>query len=495
MDGKFEVRTALGPDYRTALKKLPGAVALLQHDIALAERKAASVQRRPVTIGRYPLAADQMALRNYQARLAFDDEIRSADHRYANMEVDDLLGARLRDGFAGKLSDDQLADLVGDRIERFRHLGNTTAERGTEEWRTLARAICISEYEAMSRVAERNEGDFTGKPAHPILASVVAEPDPLPPVKLTVLLEDYLRERGRDGKGREAGKRWRPVFDDLRKFIKHDDARRLTKQNLLEWKDERLQTLAPKTVADVYLASVRTVLTWAVNNDRLESNVADKVRITVSKKPPTREQGFTDPEALAILEACQAYVPAESDNPKHREFPETTAAKRWGPLLCAFTGARIAEITQLRKQDIRQEGETTVIRITPEAGTVKAGGYRDVPLHQQVIDLGFLDYVESAKDGPIFYRSGKRATTAMPARTVAGRVSQWLQGLEIVPAGVSPNHGWRHRFKTVGRELGISDRVLDAIQGHASKTAGDNYGDVTLTARKMAIGKLPSYEL
>eukprot|EP01035_Chromulina_nebulosa_P054640 gene54640-74873_t len=41
MDGKSELRTPLGGDYRTALKALPAAVATLHHSIALAERSAA----------------------------------------------------------------------------------------------------------------------------------------------------------------------------------------------------------------------------------------------------------------------------------------------------------------------------------------------------------------------------------------------------------------------------------------------------------------------
>jgi hypothetical protein len=86
------------------------------------------------------------------------------------------------------------------------------------------------------------------------------------------------------------------VFVDLIKFTGHDDARRLTKQDLLDWKDARLLTLASKTVADVYLASMRTVLSWAVSNDRLDVNVAEKVRLTVSKKQRTREQGFRSTE-------------------------------------------------------------------------------------------------------------------------------------------------------------------------------------------------------
>jgi len=493
--GKTELRTALGPDYREAQKKLPGAVALLQHDIALAERRAVEAGTKVVTVGRYPLAPDQIALRNYRLRLEFDDQIRQADPRYANMELDDLLIADLRDGIAGKLSDDDLDELVGRRIERFRRTGNTTAEKGTPEWRQLAIALCASEYEAMARVAERNDGDFTGQPIHPVLVEAKPIEDDKPPVALKQLFTDYVASRKVIGKGKGIEKRWTPVFADLVKYLNHNDARRLTKQNLMEWRDERLKTLSPKTVSHVYLASVRSVLKWAVENDKLETNVAEKVRQAVAKKQRSREKGFTDDEAVVILRTARDYIPAVTDNAATMELPQTTAAKRWAPILCAFTGARIAEITQLRKQDFRKEGETHVLRIRPDAGTVKAGDYRDVPLHPQLIEMGFMDFVDGSPDGPLFYpdRPGKNPANA--ARTVAGRISQWLQGLGVIPEGVAPSHGWRHRFKTVGQEQGISDRTLDAIQGHASKTAGDNYGDVTIKAKKAAIERFPRYAI
>lgn len=493
--GKSELRKPLGPDRREALKKLPGAVALLQHEIALAERRAVEAGAKAVTVGRYPLAADQIALRSYHHRLDQDEEMRNAGRQWASLTIDDGFVGQLRRGMAGQLDDGELAQLVGHRIERFRQLGNTTAEFGGEEWRTLARAICISEYEALSRVAERDEGNFTGMPSHPMIADAQPVEDDKPPVSLKRLLTDYIHNRKTIGKGRGIEKRWSPVFVDLVKFIGHDDARRLTKQNLMDWRDDRLKTLSPKTVGDVNLASVRTVLKWAVANDKLETNVAEKVRQEVPRKQLAREKGFTDREALVILRAARDHVPAVTDNPATMELPQTTAAKRWAPILCAFTGARIGEITQLRTQDFRKEGDTHVMRITPAAGTVKAGGYRDVPLHPQLIDLGFLDFVRDCPAGPLFYRDRPGQNAASAARTVAGRISVWLQSLSVVPDEVSPSHGWRHRFKTVGREEGISDRTLDAIQGHASKTAGDNYGDVTIKAKKAAIERLPRYDL
>jgi len=492
--GRTELRKPLGPDRREALKKLPGAVALLQHEIALAERRAVDAGAKEVTIGRYPLADDQIALRNYTDRLAQDEALRNAGPQWASVSIDDGFVAQLRRGIAGQLADAELVDLVGHRIDRFRKIGNTTATPGTDDWRALARAICISEYEALARVAERDEGDFTGEPAHPLIANATPPADERPPVYLRTLLNDYLKELEHNGKGREARRRWTPVFEDLGRFVGHNDAVQITKQDVIKWRDVKLEKLSPKTVKDTYLASVRAVLAWAVENERLPANPADGVKVKVLKPTQARESGFRDEEALAILKACRAYTPPARGNTANNETAQTTAAKRWASLLCAFTGARIVEITQLRKQDVREESGTAIIRITPDAGSVKTGQYRDVPLHRQLVELGFLDFVRSAPDGALFH-TAKPGGELQGARTTAGRVSQWLQSLDVIPEGVSPNHGWRHRFKTIGREAEISDRVLDAIQGHAARTAGDNYGDVTITAKKKAIDRLKPYPL
>jgi hypothetical protein len=38
-------------------------------------------------------------------------------------------------------------------------------------------------------------------------------------------------------------------------------------------------------------------------------------------------------------------------------------------------------------------------------------------------------------------------------------------------------------------------RILDAIQGHAARTAGDSYGDVTVKAMAMAMERVPRMEV
>ena len=156
---------------------------------------------------------------------------------------------------------------------------------------------------------------------------------------------------------------------------------------------------------------------WVGQATRLAvNNPAAEAKIEGRGKKITREKYFTEQEIAAILRAAHAVQGTPRENPK------TTAAKRWVPWLCAYSGARVAEMIQLRKQDVRKDQAGWVIRFTPEAGGIKNNAFRDVPVHQHLIALGFLDLVERANDGPLFCEIGKDGTTTGPAEGVYKRI-------------------------------------------------------------------------
>ena len=491
--GKTELRSPLGADYRQALKLLPGAVARLQHQIAQAERKAVQGHAQ-AGAARYPLAPDQLALSHYNQRLAFDDVLRN-DPRYADSGIDDLYVNRLRKAVAGRSSDDELQALIGDQLERFRAAGNVSAGQSSDEWRVIARALCSAELEALARVAERDEGDFTGTPTSPMIANAQPPADVPEPVSLKGLWADYVNARKQAGFMKDGGRQLGLTVERLRKFVKHDDAARLTKKDIVAWRDHLLTDLLAKTVSDKYLSTIRSLLNWAVENERLTENVAATVKQPKPRQRRGREKGFTDTEALKLLRASRSYKPHEDERGRVREKAELIAAKRWVPMLAAFSGARVTELTQLRKEDLRKECGQWVMRITPDAGSVKTGEYRDVPLHRQLIDEGFERFLEAAENGPLFHGGKEPVRYATKAVRISSQLAEWLRRDGLVPAGVQPNHAWRHRLKTQCREIGVSDRVADAIQGHAGRTAADDYGDVTLKTKADAIAKIPIYEL
>lgn len=545
-DGKTELTESLGGDLRIADRNHAAAVARLQARIESARRSRPCATKAgtndPATAATVTAGprehlrtltdedVDEVVWETYSGVLAADTAKRSAMPSAGDIDEErERILARIEQGEVDVTSPASVFNLYTDfelkagarvhdanlRTRRLAALRRDLAtgetrlvdadvmqfvrsrliavERGSREWRAIAERIMRAQIEALERTIEFDKGVFGGGPTDPI----VRPPSKVKRVSMQGLFRDYISQAQAIGYHLDGGKAWKPPIDSLTKFLGHDDAQRITQSDLLRWRDALLAGgLSPKTVADKYLAAVRAVLTWAVTDLHLRTNPMEKVTQRVPKKVRTRERGFTTPEALRILNASMSYKPAETSNPSNRESAHITATKRWVPLLCAFSGARVTELTQLRKDDVREEDGRWILRITPAAGSVKSSVYRDVPLHRQVIDLGFIDFVTNADIGPLFHRGATSvASSKEKARLSSGRLSQWLQDEGLIPEDVQPSHGWRHRFKTQGRELGMSDQVLNAIQGHSKKTAADDYGDVTIAAKLRLIDMLPHYDI
>ena len=119
------------------------------------------------------------------------------------------------------------------------------------------------------------------------------------------LVNGYMRELQATGKGQAAALRWKSVFVGLKRFLGHDDARRITRADVIRWKDDLIaRPLAPKTVRDVHLSAIKAVLSWGVDNARLDANPAAGVKVRVGRPVHARLQGFTDAEARGILQAA-----------------------------------------------------------------------------------------------------------------------------------------------------------------------------------------------
>ena len=69
-------------------------------------------------------------------------------------------------------------------------------------------------------------------------------------------------------------------------------------------------------------------------------------------------------------------------------------ARFWLPLLGIFHGNRLEELAHLRREDVRVVEGIPYLRITDEDGRQPKNeqSRRDVPLHPELIRLGFLDY-------------------------------------------------------------------------------------------------------
>ena len=286
----------------------------------------------------------------------------------------------------------------------------------------------------------------------------------------------------------------------LREFLGHDEAEKVTGRQVDEWCDHLLESgLTEKTVGEKYLAAVKAIFQLGLQKYRITSNPVAANSVRVPQKVKERPTGFVEVEAQAILRAAlvdPASLGKRSDHLKR--------AIRWVPWICAYTGSRGGEVAQMRREDLIVEYDVPCLRITPEGGSVKSGKYRIVPIHSHLIEVGLLDFIASQPPGPMFVTlDGAKADPLKLAEIISsraegtrGKVGEWVRDeVGITDVRVGPNHGWRHRFKTLCRDVGIDQEVRNAIQGHSDGTAASDYGEVTIKAMRRAIEAFPRVEL
>jgi integrase len=289
---------------------------------------------------------------------------------------------------------------------------------------------------------------------------------------------------------------WRSVFTAMAAQFKDRSAASIMPEEASAWiRDRVTKERSAATVKRTWLNASKTIFGWAVEHKHVKRNPFAGIKVTVPRKAQNREtRAFLPQEWRTILAASSAIK-----NPRTPDL----RAKRWVPWLCAYTGARPGEITQLRGVDVIERDGIHAARLTPEAGTIKGGRARVVPLHPHLVAQGFLQFVKAQGKGPLFYKPvSLSAPTDAPTRQRKPRYSQarqrlaaWVRALGITDPELSPNHAWRHTFKQIADRVEISERMHDYITGHAHRSMGAGYGQPTLSDMAAAIKKFPRFEI
>jgi len=393
----------------------------------------------------------------------------------------------------------QKLDQLAERLGRSKGIPALSERSKAQLTAKLPQAVA----DGMKTAARKLAGDYSPDPKlanypewqnAPQTAALVSTAK----VSLMGLVALWWNEAKAAGKSESTRESYTNTFKAFGTFLKHDDASRVTPEDVVAYKDHRLSTPNPKTGKPVSaktvkasdLTALKSVFDWAVANRKLTANPATGVNLKLGKKKKVRERDFTNAEAKALLSAANEVLVGKA------KPNQTDLAKRWIPWLCAYSGARVGELVQLRKGDFAQDAATGawVMTLTPEAGTLKGKEFREVPLHPHLIEMGFMGFVENAPDGYLFM-------TIKPGKSFPGvwqskknRLAEFAREYVKDP-NVAPNHGWRHTFKSLGFEAGIQEKVLDAICGHAPASTGRAYGSVSLKTKVDAMAVFPRFQL
>lgn len=245
--------------------------------------------------------------------------------------------------------------------------------------RFLEERIARGERELAARRKAELNWDDQPQPTHRMFAPEMFEHDRQAavspkrgPIPIMEMFDGYKAEQEPAAK---TIKKWKVALSSLIDHLGHDDASRVTTDDIVGWKNALLAPAADgqrargqATVRNGYIGAVKPVFGWAQANKLIEANPVAGVSVKVPRRVRTRtERGFTDAEAKTILTAADA-IDWQTDG-SFKAF-----ACRWLPWLCAYTGARIGEMAQLRREDVGQNEEGLwFVTITPEAGSTKTG--------------------------------------------------------------------------------------------------------------------------
>jgi integrase len=248
----------------------------------------------------------------------------------------------------------------------------------------------------------------------------------------------------------------------------------------------------PKT-ASLIFETAKAFFRWAnATEGYIPSNPAADVRIEAPKKPKGKKprRPFSS-EELEILFSSPLFTGSKSMRRRFEPGPVVFKDDCYSiPIIGFYTGARLGEIVQLHLEDVQFDGPIPHFEITEEnsgatgsqdAKHVKsAAGVRKVPLHPDLLTLGFAEFVAQRRKGKssskrlfhrIAYGADKRASTVF---------SKWFARF-CDKAGLSDPaivfHSFRHNAEDAFRNANQQQYVIDRIIGHSDSATSAAYGE------------------
>ncbi len=244
-----------------------------------------------------------------------------------------------------------------------------------------------------------------------------------------------------------------------------------------------LPTISAVT-ASKYMSIVSPFFRWLVRDLHASSNPFDGLHNNVVRGANPRPP-FTNAHLNKIL-TSPLFMGFERDG---REHVSGTAQaqdwRRWIPLVCIFTGARISEVAQLSIGDVCEHHGHWFFEFKEDAATgkrTKSKKCRHVAVHPRLIELGFLELVQrqlGVQDPvePLFGKiaPGSRGDAgALPSRFWRNYLQKI--GIKAARDGLGA-HSFRHRLTDELRSAGyLDEQIGPLVLGHAGSATRTTRG-------------------
>lgn len=244
--------------------------------------------------------------------------------------------------------------------------------------------------------------------------------------------------------------------------------------------DKRL--MAPKTLENYYRLSV-ALFNFAVEMKMMDSNPASnrvfRKRFEIDDEDKVSRALFNITELNTLFRAplftgCQ-------DDEAGCMLPGPNVPKRgryWLPLLGLFHGLRSNEACQLYSDDVKFEEDTWFLWIrrglddgtqSPDKKLKNSSSKRRVPIHNELIRMGFLNFVNQRKADTI----SPRLFPELPIDkqgSYSGPFSKFFSRFlaKAVPTATATFHSLRHSWRTALQHADVNVADVEALGGWES---------------------------
>lgn len=201
-----------------------------------------------------------------------------------------------------------------------------------------------------------------------------------------------------------------------------------------------------------HMELLSTLFKFAVRSDYLDKNYAEGLAPKIKTKASEERQVYERDDLQRIVDFTF----------KREKEP----SKKWIPLLAMYTGMRLEECCQLYKRDIQKIDGIWCVQVydADEQSIKTKAGFRRVPIHSQLIKLGFLKYVQSVKSERLWSEL-KRGRDGY-----SDAFGKWYQRLNrgyITDNKKKVFHSFRHTVVTTLVNNEVQDSTIKEIIGHS----------------------------
>ena len=208
------------------------------------------------------------------------------------------------------------------------------------------------------------------------------------------------------------------------------------------------------------LSMLKDLFSYGINNNYyFDKNPFEN--ISISKKAKLKEQVKSYKE-FSDFELKQIF-----DKNNYQEFMNKPNYF-WLPILALYTGARIEELASLKTNQIKQEEDIFFIELEKAKNF---NSIRKIPIHQKLIELGFIKYFEKVKNQVQLFPELKTGKNGF-SKNCSRRFGLYLDKL-LIKDEQKVFHSFRSTFINRMTLLNTHPSILMAIVGHFEQSKLD----------------------